>query len=72
MLEKYIMIFYEYFHAELYFLEKFCVKYFQIMKITMKNFNIFFNIWHHVLYPLTKFELKIQFIRGETKKSIRG
>jgi hypothetical protein len=33
----------------------------------------FFNIGHYVLYPLIKFELKIQFVYGEKKKnSIRG
>jgi len=41
------------------------------MKITMKiSLMYFFNIGHHVLYPLTKFELKIQFISGEIKKEI--
>ena len=34
----------------------------------MKIFIIFFNIRHHVLYPLTKSELKIQFVRVERKK----
>jgi hypothetical protein len=45
------------------------------MKITIKNYYyIFFNIGHHVLYLLTKFELKIQFVCGEIKKRniIRG
>ena len=40
----------------------------------MKVLIVFFNISRHVLYPLTKFELKIQFISGELKKRniIRG
>jgi len=28
----------------------------------------FFNIGHHVLCPLKKFKLKIQFVQRETKK----
>ena len=34
----------------------------------------FFSIGHHLLYPLTKFELEIHFVHGETKKRniIRG
>jgi hypothetical protein len=34
----------------------------------------FFNIGHHVLYPRSKFGLKIQFVHGEIKKRniIRG
>jgi hypothetical protein len=36
-----------------------------------ENFLIyFFKIGHHVLYPLIKFELKIQFVRGEQKRKI--
>ena len=31
-------------------------------------FNVFFNIRHHVLYPLKKSELKIQFVHEERKK----
>ena len=43
------------------------------MKITMKiSLMYFFNIGHHVLYPLTKFELKIQFVHIETKKILLG
>jgi len=34
----------------------------------MKIFIVFFNKRHHVLYPLTKSELKIQFVRVERKK----
>ena len=30
------------------------------MKVMMKTFNV--KIEHHVLYPLTKFELKTQFV----------
>jgi hypothetical protein len=57
------------FYAELYFYDKFRVKCFQLMKITMKNsYCIFFNIEHHVLYPHIKFELKIQFVYGEKKE----
>jgi len=33
------------------------------------KFLMFFNIGHHVLYPLTKFELQIQRIHGEIKRS---
>jgi hypothetical protein len=43
------------------------------MKITTKNPSINSNIGHHVLYMLTKFELKIQPTHEETKsKNLTG
>ena len=59
MLEKYIIIFFiNIFLVELYICDIFYVKCFQPTKITIENFNVFFNIEHHV--PLVNFELKIQ------------
>ena len=62
------------FHAELYVCDKFRVECFQPMNNHEKFLMHFFSIGHHILYPLTKFELKIQFISGELKKRniIRG
>ena len=65
---KYVMIFFmTNFHVEQFLYDKSRVKCFQAMKITKKN-SVFLNKWHHVLHHLTKFELKIQFVRAEIKK----
>ena len=68
MLEKYIMIFMNNFHAEQFHCDKFRALFPTDENNHEKLLMYFFNIGHHVLYPVIKFELKIQLVCGETKK----